>query len=394
MEDLSKKKSASPSVIPQILSLYLSPFLVWYLFTTPQSIEEKSSFAIGIIAIGLCGIVLFLALKKYEMDIKRIYTPLISQGGIKEEEKLSYPIEMPQEQALPNQEQEIVSLEEMKKCLQERDIIKERLQAEEKICSSLKEKERLYEEYKEQLFQVALEKTKLQEEISSKNGEIDKIKQALQKSCDLTAHKEEQIAALKSEISSLHFEIKTLTKLEHTQSLTPFGRVSLSKEKGEAPLSAYTKEKPVDALDRALNIALTLAEESQLKGKAGRLFDFSIDALAMETRRLSDALHTHATLPLFAFCKKEKKLLFATGPIQRMVGLSQKKIEDDFFSLLTEGEKDLRNALSTLHPFEAKKVSIEFRASGREKKCSLLLGLCPLPPFTNCILAVLTDSLE
>lgn len=329
-------------ITPSVLALYFFPFLLWYCFL-PHSSQEGTLFAVGVVAIGLCAIILFLVLKKYEAQMQERCAEVAPLPAISSSASLVRIAEL--EEQLKREREAVVSL-----------------QAEKEAAHKMKG-------------EIDRQESAYKEKIESKEQQIEELKQAIKKSCDFAAAKEEQIAALRSEISNLQFELKTLSKVDRGTA------ASLRSSLQSTPLHAT----PQEMLDRALHTVLALAESGQLKGTTTRLLDIS--NMALENRRLFNALSQHAPFPLFVFCKREEKLLF-TCRSHELFGMPAEELQHQFFSSLIDGEQELRKTFRQICPFEIKKVALRIGSLGKEKFITLFLGICPLPPFSHTIVAV------
>src|SRR5574342_17965 len=66
-EEMMEQKKY-PTLTPAVLGLYFFPMLLCYFFL-PHPKEDRNIFIIGIVALVLCSLILFLLLKKYENDV-------------------------------------------------------------------------------------------------------------------------------------------------------------------------------------------------------------------------------------------------------------------------------------------------------------------------------------
>ena len=189
----------------------------------------------------------------------------------------------------------------------------------------------------------------------------------------LLLEKEEQMAALQSEISHLNFELRTLLGIEqgkkNTISETLFDSQKAQRSTADdvAVTNVFlnvpqrTQEhsmSALQALNKSLYLALTLAEKANCQGKNSRLLDFSTDALAIEKRRLLNPCNMNHNCRFWFFAKKKKSSFCNCKLPSSSWFFLLETLQKNFFSLLPDGEKPLKEQLATIHPFETKKIDL------------------------------------
>ncbi len=259
-----------------------------------------------------------------------------------------------------------------------------------------------YADYKlfseEQLKQKQLQINLLQQMIEDQRGEMEK--------------RQDQIYQLDTKVHDLSYEIKTLLYLHETES-APVKKEETFKTKISGPFLEDLDDYPMQAafmpsnhsnsdqwirsapeanilLKKCITMAQKLTGANYYSNETTRYREFSSSNYAIDQRRLFDGLRNEESGLIVVYSQKEHKLLFANQQSKTLLGWSPDKFTSDFATIIQEGSADWKRGLNTLVSATESQIRLLAKnKNGQEILLSCHLGIIPSGLFRNYVIGVL-----
>lgn len=207
---------------------------------------------------------------------------------------------------------------------------------------------------------------------------------------------------LNQRLYNTQFELETLLKVESLPkraSPSPYSQKSSTGASFPIPPSLNILEKaapkqlvmdPSDdvALSELLEKSKQLSKNSHPQSKQLEIptfLDLSVDSLAIEKRRLFDMIEQLPHLPTLVINCHDAKVLFVSRSLEKKLNVQFGGSFKGAFPFSKNSEERIKTALALLKPSEKVRIPIHLASgSSKEIQAILVIGVCPLPPFSRC----------
>jgi hypothetical protein len=281
----------------------------------------------------------------------------------------------------------------------------------ESLAASQKKEQALQETWRKE--QESIESAKAENFIAS-NSLQDDYQKKIREQQALLEERQNCITELDSKVRDLHYEIKTLLKLnidnldkdnkkpvqnDFLKLSTPVPQPPYSFPKEQKPMmssqvSSSEAKEVILQLNRCVDIAQGLTGTNLLGGGTSLFRDYSIDSYVLDLRRLLEILRNESPNVILLYSRRENKLLFVNDEIKELLGWGAEKFLQNFSNIIQSGHEKWTRAVRS-----SSEIEFEFCLKMKSKAGEILpINCClrsiPSGIFKEHVIAIMYPALS